>query len=136
MSFFGLTMLGPQDPWMVNSRFPPPPPPLHCSLLLTMPIAPIPLSRRMQVPKFPDVSSVAKDDFLSAFRRVAGGEGSIVLSQVGENQRHSCSLMFSHLLLISSYGSTKINCGAQVKEVLKFALDSGVDPLQASQANP
>jgi hypothetical protein len=34
------------------------------------------------VPKFPDVSSVAKDDFLSAFRRVAGGEGRISLSQV------------------------------------------------------
>ena len=72
------------------------------------------------MPKFPDVSTVAKDDFLAAFRRVAGGAGCIELSQVEYYMLCSC------LLLCVSYSLRNF----QVKDVLKFALDTGVDPLQ------
>ena len=76
MAFFGLTMLGPQDPWKVNPS-PPPPSPHNFSTPEFETLNPFP-----QVPKFPDVSTVAKDDFLAAFRRVAGGAGCIQLAQV------------------------------------------------------
>jgi hypothetical protein len=52
----------------------PPPPTLHPPQSKTQKPSPpyCPFILPLQVPKFPDVSTVAKDDFLSAFRRVAG----------------------------------------------------------------